>query len=56
MTSATCAADRTGPVGTLAHEDWCKLHNRWTFDCLLKIKLVFYPNPKQEKKCVSSGK
>lgn len=30
-----CAALTTGQVGSKEHKDHCRLHNRWTFDCLL---------------------
>lgn len=33
-----CAAYTTGPVGSKTHQDSCKLHGGWTFDCLLAMK------------------
>ena len=44
-----CSAERTGPVGSMSHRDWCDLHGTWTFDCLLRLRLTFRPLPDDKK-------
>ena len=32
-----CAGLTTTKTGTPKYEEWCRLHETWTFDCLLRL-------------------
>lgn len=37
MEKCAAQAKRIGRVGAQDHQDWCKYHNTWTFDCMASL-------------------